>query len=205
MRKASAIIPVAILTVLVFVSSLAMCPIPNEQQGPEAVPTPTEPPSTPPTLGCIDPFDSGEDCNAPQPDVRVEHPCDDGYDYAYDCDRPLFDVDYDDSWVANVPEFIGGYRVLYIRTPKSLACSVTPRIALRTSQESLDEFLSAPLDIRALRAAIQSIPGVPSNVRLVFSKGSIDEATRAERLRRRNENAIKRGACIQFGRIPDGP
>ena len=198
------VIQMAALTIFVLASNLAMCPFSNEQQGPEAVPTPAEPPSTPPTLECIDPFDSGEDCNAPQPDVRVEHPCDDGYDYAYACDRPIFDLDYDDSWVANVPDLIGGYRVLYIRTPKSLACSVTPRIGLQTSSESLDEFLSTPLDIRALRAAIQSIPGVPSNVRLAFSKGSIDEETRAERLRRRNENAIKRGACVQlFGPIPD--
>ena len=136
--------------------------------------------------------------------MRVEHPCDDGYDYAYNC-RPIFDLDYDDSWAANVPDLIGGYRVLYIRTPKSLACSVTPRIGLQTSSESLDEFLSTPLDIRALKAAIQSIPGVPSNVRLVFSKGSMDEETRAERLRRRNENAIKRGACIQFARPPELP
>ena len=206
MRISTAVIPVATLTTLVFVSNLAMCPMPDEQQGPGDVQTPAEPPSTPPTndeLGCIDPFDSSEDCNAPQPDVRVENPCDAGYDDAYACDRPIFDLDYDDSWVANVPEFIGGYRVRYINTPKSLACSVLPIIALQTSQESLDEFLSAPLDIGSLRAAIQSIPGVPPKVRMSFSNAPFDKETHAERLRRRNENAIKRGACIQFARPPD--
>ena len=88
------VIQMAALTIFALASNLAMCPFSNEQQGPEAVPTPAEPPSTPPTLECIDPFDSGEDCNAPQPDVRVEHPCDDGYDYAYACDRSIFDLDY---------------------------------------------------------------------------------------------------------------
>ena len=158
---------------------------------------------TPPTQD--EPFDFDEDWNAPQSDTGVEKPCDDGYHNAYDCDKPLFDLDYDDSRVANVPEFIGGYRVLYITTPKSVACSVTPIIAMQTSQESLDEFLSAPLDISSMRAAIQSIPGIPPKVRMSFSNGPFDKEARAERRRIRNENAIKRGACVQFGRIPDMP
>ncbi len=116
---------------------------------------------------------------------------------AYDWDRALPDLDYDDSWVANVPEFIGGYRVLFIDTPKSLACSVTPSLILQTSQESLGEFLSAPLDIGSLGAAIRSIPGVPSNVRLGFSRSPVDKKERAARLRIWNEDSARHG-CIQF-------
>ena len=32
-------------------------------------------------------------------------------------DRPVIDVDYDDSWVADFPDVIGGYRVVRITTP----------------------------------------------------------------------------------------
>ena len=78
-------------------------------------------------------------------------------------DRPIFDIDYDDSWVPSVPEFIGGYRVLYISTPKSRACSPSPVIDLQTPQESLSGFLGDPPDVHAL---MQALPGLPPNVRL---------------------------------------
>ena len=204
MRTATTVIPIAALITFVFVSNLAMCPMPDEQQGPGDVQTPTEPPLTPPTQddpGCPDPFDFDADCNAPQSDVVVEKPCDDGYDHAYKC-GPVLDLDYDDSWVANVPELIGGYRVLHISTPKDRACSNSPIIGLQTSHGSLDEFLSAPLDIGSLRAALQAI-GVPSDVRLSFSRSAIDREEVAERRRRWNESAIEIGGCIQFAHPPD--
>ena len=59
-------------------------------------------------------------------------------------DRPIFDIDYDDSWVASVPEVIGGYRLLYISTPKSRACSPSPVIDLQTPQEFLERILRRP-------------------------------------------------------------
>ena len=76
-------------------------------------------------------------------------------------EEPVLDMDYDDSWVANIPEVIGGYKVLYIETPKSVACSHQAQIAFLAHQGSLDEFLAAPLDVHSLRAAIRSIEGGP--------------------------------------------
>ena len=116
---------------------------------------------------------------------------------------PVFDVDYDDSWVANVPEVIGGYRVLYIITPKSVACSPEPVILLQAPQESMDEFLSAPLDVNSLSAAIRSIPGAPSHFNLSFG-GPIDREAFETRIKERNELAVNRGWCHHFV-DPDGP
>ena len=115
---------------------------------------------------------------------------------AFPQDRPVIDVDYDDSWVADFPDVIGGYRVIRITTPKSLACSNHPRITLLAQQGSMDEFLSTPLDLPSLRAAIQSIPGVPSDLGLGFTGSPIDKEEMAEKNRRWNEVNIREG-CIQ--------
>ena len=111
-------------------------------------------------------------------------------------DRPVIDVNYDDSWVANVPEVIGGYRVLFVTTPKSLACSSRPRMTLLAQQESVDEYLSAPLDLPSLRAAIRSIPGAPSNVVLGFTGSPIGKEELAQKNSKWNEARIRQG-CIQ--------
>ena len=116
---------------------------------------------------------------------------------------PVFDADYDDSWVANVPDEIGGYRVLYIITPKSVACSPEPVILLQAPQESMDEFLSAPPDSNSLSAAIRSIPGAPSHFNLSFG-GPIDREAFETRIKERNELAVNRGWCTRFV-DPDGP
>ena len=118
-------------------------------------------------------------------------------------DRPVIDVDYDDSWVADFPEAIGGYRVLYIITPKSVACSPEPVILLQAPQESMDEFLSAPPDSNSLSAAIRSIPGAPSHFNLSFG-GPIDREAFETRIKERNELAVNRGWCTRFV-DPDGP
>ena len=109
---------------------------------------------------------------------------------------PVFDADYDDSWVADFPEVIGGYRVISIGTPKSVACSFEPLIILQATQESMDEFLSAPLDLNSLRAAIRSVPGVPSDIGLGFAGNPLDKEEAATNLREWNEANIS-GGCIQ--------
>ena len=114
-------------------------------------------------------------------------------------DRPIFDIDYDDSWVASVPEVIGGYRVLYISTPKSRACSPSPVIDLQTPQESLSGFLGDPPDVHAL---MQALPELPSNVRLSFGPSPIDKEEMAVRDRRWNEAKTRTG-CIPWGQVPD--
>ena len=115
--------------------------------------------------------------------------------------EPVLDTDYDDSWVANLPEFIGGYKVLYIETPKSVACSNQSVIHLVAQQKSMDEFLSTPLDIHSLRAAIRSIEGVPPDgivlgfSGILLSEKEIEEWD--ESIRRQNEEA-KINGCVQF-------
>ena len=116
-------------------------------------------------------------------------------------DSWVLDFNYDDSWVANVPEFIGGYRVLYITTPKSLACRNSPTIYFQAAQESPEEYLAAPLDLPSLRAALHSIPGVPSKLTLSFSGGTpVDVEEWAEQDRIWNEISLKEG-CLG----PSGP
>ena len=120
-------------------------------------------------------------------------------------DSPVLDTNYDDSWVANVPDVIGGYRVLFVTTPKSLACSSRPRMTLLAQQGSADEFLSDPLDLPSLRAAIRSIPGVPSNVVLGFTGSPIGEEELAAKNTKWNEVRIREG-CIHHSRptLKDG-
>ena len=113
-------------------------------------------------------------------------------------------MDYDDSWVANFPEFIGGYKVQYIETPRSVACSNQPMIHLLAHQRSMDEFLSTPLDIHSLRAAIRLIEGVPSDgIVLGFSGIPLGEGGKEEwdeSIRRQNEEA-KINGCVQFSQL----
>lgn len=119
-------------------------------------------------------------------------------------DEPVLDLGYDDSWVANFPEFIGGYKVQYIETPKSVACSNQAVIHLVAQQESMDEFLSTPIDIHSLRAAIRAIEGVPSDgivlgfSGILLSEKEIEEWD--ESIRRQNEDATING-CVQFSSL----
>ena len=62
--------------------------------------------------------------------------------------RPTLVTDYDDSWVENIPDVIGGYEVLYVNTPKNTVCNGTPVIGLRARQKSMDEFLRAPPQVK---------------------------------------------------------
>ncbi len=111
--------------------------------------------------------------------------------------RPVFDMDYDDSWVASVPDVIGGYRVLYISTPKRKACSPSPVIVLQAPQESLSEFLGDTPDVHAL---MQAIPALPANARLSFGRSLIDKEEVAARDRRWNEAKIRTG-CFSWGQV----
>lgn len=116
----------------------------------------------------------------------------------------VFDADYDDSWVANIPDVVGGYRVLYIDTPKSIACSSTPLIGLQTPRASLDEFLADAPAINALDAALESLPGVPSDVTLSFSPGPIDKEMKAADDAKWNANRIRKG-CRWGSSSPASP
>ncbi len=191
MRKATAVVLI-ITTLLIFavVGSVAARLLPNEQRGPQSVQTVSESTAAP---------SSGSETNQPEPVETA---------YLY----PVFDLDYDDSWVANIPEFIGGYRVLYVVTPKSAACSDWPLITFHATQKSLQEYLPAAPDMNSLRAAVLAIPGVPSDIRLGFATARLDEAgvllDKEEweaRRKRMNESMISSG-CIFLGRpISVGP
>ena len=108
---------------------------------------------------------------------------------------PVLELGYDDSWVADVPEVIGGYRVIHIGTPKSVTCSSAPLIVLLAPQKSMDEYLGSAPDVRSL---LQSIPGIPSDVQLSFAGSVLDEEEAAAHLKRWNERNLKDG-CIQLG------
>ena len=82
--------------------------------------------------------------------------------------------------------------VTRITTPKTVACSIEPKIILLTQQKSMDDFLS---DVRTLRTAIRSIPGVPYDFELSFANSPGDEEEYEERHRRSNEAKIRDG-CI---------
>ncbi len=93
--------------------------------------------------------------------------------------NPEVDPDYDDLWTTDFPQTIGGFNVGYVNTPKDRACISIPIIYLQAPQASLEEFLASQHDISSLNAAIQSVPGVPAEVRLSFSPGLIDRETAA--------------------------
>lgn len=112
-------------------------------------------------------------------------------------DRPVLDLGYDDSWVANVPDFIGGYRVIHIGTPRSVACSRSPLITLLAPQKSMDEYLGSAPDVRSL---LQTIPGLPSDVQLSFAGSAFDEEEATVHQQRWNERNLKDG-CIRLGGI----
>ena len=117
--------------------------------------------------------------------------------------NPYLDHDYDDSWVANIPDVIGGYKVIRVTTPKEVAgCHSDSMITFQAPRKTLDEFLSAPVDMASLRAAVLSIEGVPPDVRLSFANAPRDEEEYAENLRRRNE-IVMRDGCIFQGRVVD--
>lgn len=108
---------------------------------------------------------------------------------------PVLDVNYDDRWVANIPDVVGGHRVRYIDTPKTKACTVHPLISLQTQQESIDGFLKDPPDIDSV---LQSIPGVPSSYYLSFTPAPFDMKKNAARDREWNESRLRYG-CIRLG------
>ena len=112
--------------------------------------------------------------------------------------RPTLDVDYDDSWVANIPATIGGYSVRFINTPRSKACNHVPLISVKVLPESGDGSSTPPLDVTSLQKEIQSIPGAPERINLSFSPGKFDPETKAKRDREWNEHALEHG-CIRCG------
>ena len=182
MRKAIAAILIAVLLISALVGSMAAGLLSNDQQGPQSEHSAMQP-TAPPSLG--------SESNRPEPVETADL-------------YPVLDLDYDDSWVANVPESIGGYRVLTVDTPKSEACSDEPLITFHATQKSLDEFLAAPLDIPSLRAAVLAISGVPSDIGLSFAAARLDETgVRIDkeeweaRRKSRNEN-IARIGCLDY-------
>ncbi len=102
-----------------------------------------------------------------------------GVAHAEQAEEAVLESDYDDRWVADFPQTIAGFNVGHISTPKDRACSSAPVVYLQTPRASLDEFLSNPHDIDALRVALGSLVGVPSDVRLSFTPNLIDKQTGA--------------------------
>ena len=182
MRKVVVITLVGTMIFSAVVGSVAAGWLPNQQHG-----SPSEQPAIEPR-----PAPSSESESKQPETTEKTYP------------KPYLDLDYDDSWVANVPEVIGGYTVTRITTPKTVACSIEPKIILLAQQKSMDDFLSDPPDVRTLRTAIRSIPGVPYDFTLSFANSPGDEEEYEERRRRSNEDKIRDG-CIFFERVITSP
>ena len=192
MRKVIAIVLIATILITALVYNVTVHLLPNDRQGYESEHTATQPTAP-----------SSSDSESGRPE-SVEPA------YLNPVLYPVLDLDYDDSWVANIPEFIDGYRVLTVNTPKSAACSDWPLITFHATQKSLDEYLAAAPDIPSLRAAVLAIPGVPSDVRLSFAGARLDESGEppereeyASREKSRNEN-IARIGCLDYRIILGG-
>ena len=173
---------------------------------PEGVPTPA--PSGQPTHGS-DGQPGNVRCKArptetdtPTPG-RSESDSSTGRDGEQPYYRPTLDVDYGDSWVANIPSTIGGYSVRFINTPKSKACNHIPLISLKVLPESADGSSTPPLDVTSLQKEIQSIPGVPEKINLSFSQGKFDPEAKAKRDRERNAHNLEHGCPRWGGPIPE--
>ncbi len=117
----------------------------------------------------------------------------DDYDYWH---RPTLATDYDDIWVENVPDVISGYEVIYISTPKNTVCNGAPIIGLRAHQKSIDEFMRSPPSDDVF-SIVDSLPGVPPNVRLSFFYSSTPTDKEEDDVRHREWNAkiIEKGSC----------
>ena len=125
----------------------------------------------------LGPTDSNDGQNAPQSDAG----------------ESVFDYDYDDSWVVNIPDVIGGYRVISIETPKSVSCTSEPQITFQAPQKSMKEFLKNAPDAHAMRQLIDTVQGVPPDILISFVGPASDEEEHAENLRRLNEENLERG------------
>ena len=118
--------------------------------------------------------------------------------------RNVPDPDYDDRWVADFPQSIGGFNVTYIKTPKDKACISLPVVHLQAPQTSLEEFLSSQPDIASLNEAVQSVSGVPAKVRLSFSRGLIDKETAAAKTAIWNRESLQNGCLPVMADTEDG-
>ena len=118
--------------------------------------------------------------------------------------RPLFDYDYDDSWVEKVPDIIAGFELKHISTPKSRACLRNAIVHLRSKQPTLAEFHANPPDAEAVMSVLRSIPGAPSSIRLGFSSKPVDKLASFARETDWNLKRIEHGCPEPWGggRLP---
>ncbi len=148
---------------------------------------------TPTDVRCVS---TGTPTPTPRPEQRrPDTPTDPGAARPYY--GPSLDVDYDDSWVENIPSTIGGYKVRYINTPKSRACSKLPLISLQIPRDSTKSSTRV-LGVQALKEELRSIPGVPHNIRLSFTPRKFDPVEKANKDKENNAHSLEHG-CIRLG------
>ena len=116
----------------------------------------------------------------------------------------VFDLDYDDSWVDDVPETVGGFSVGHISTPKDWACSSAPVIYVQSPRATLNEYLSNPPDISSLRAAIHATSGVPAKVTLSLSPTLFEGESAATEKANWNNEMSENGCLDPLTDISDG-
>ena len=137
---------------------------------------------------------TGVGCKSNGPPAEPEHKASRGAVVRpAETDMQVFDPDYDDSWVANVPEVIAGYRVLEIFTPKNRACTREPLLTLHTSPG----YVSGTLE--EIFAELESISEIPSNIRLSMSYTGAKPEQRAASQQRLKESKEWNEARIRHG------
>ena len=183
MRKVIAIVLIATILITAIVGSVTARLLPNDRQGYESEHTATQPTAP-----------SSSDSESGRPE-SVEPA------YLNPVLYPVLDLDYDDSWVANIPEFIDGYRVLHVDTPKSAACSDWPLIIFHATQKSLDEYLAATPEHSLVESSRPGYPGgtVGCSSELMPARGLTNQASPltgknpASKEKSRNENIARIG------------
>ena len=73
-------------------------------------------------------------------------------------DMPIYDLDYDDSWVSGFPGEVAGYTVLYIHTPRTQACSRKSDIELQAPPGAEPPYADVRSEVEAMEESIP-IPG----------------------------------------------
>lgn len=108
------------------------------------------------------------------------------------------DPNYDDRWVENIPDTIGGLPVLFVTTPKNQACSYIPIVHLGTPQASIKELLDK-VDGGSILQKVRAIKGVPANVTVSFGGPSASAEMMRSNIEEWNATKAAQGCDASWG------
>ncbi|MBN4064423.1 hypothetical protein JYU04_01655 [Dehalococcoides mccartyi] len=106
---------------------------------------------------------------------------------------PVIQLDYDDSWVNDIPDSIGEFAVVFIETPKNKACLPTPVIILRHDQPTIEGYLQEAN--QNIIEDVRSIENIPHDILISFIGPNSSYEQAAANRESWNERRLKSG-CI---------